>query len=51
MTTPTATTPQATDHVTEDLLRMFGIPADEAHQISQRPLPDVGDVPDRDAAA
>ena len=42
---------EATDHVTEDLLRMFGIPADEAHQISQRPLPDVGDVPDRDVAA
>jgi hypothetical protein len=34
---------EATDQVTEDLLRMFGIPADEARQISQRPLPDAGD--------
>lgn len=30
---------QATDQITEDLLRTFGIPADEAHEICQRPLP------------
>lgn len=28
-----------TDQVTEDLLRMFGISADEAHEICQRPIP------------
>ncbi|MEU8110080.1 TetR/AcrR family transcriptional regulator [Nonomuraea muscovyensis] len=32
---------QATDQITEDLLRTFGIPADEAHEICQRPLPDL----------
>ena len=42
---------EATDQVTEDLLRMLGVPADEAHEISRRPLPDVGGVPDRDVAA
>jgi hypothetical protein len=26
--------------VAEDLLRMFGVPADEVHEICQRPLPD-----------
>lgn len=31
----------ATDQVTEDLLRMLGVPADEAHDISRRPLPDL----------
>jgi hypothetical protein len=31
----------ATDRVTEDLLRMFGIPADEAHEICSRPLPSL----------
>ena len=30
---------------------MLGLPPDEAHEICQRPLPDLGDVPDRDAAA
>ena len=30
----------ATDQVTEDLLRMLGVPADEAHRICLRPLPD-----------
>ena len=33
----------ATDLVTEDLLRMLGVPADEAHRICLRPLPDPGD--------
>ncbi|NUW41225.1 TetR/AcrR family transcriptional regulator [Nonomuraea rhodomycinica] len=32
---------QATDQITEDLLRTFGIPTDEAHRISRRPLPDL----------
>ena len=30
----------ATDQVTEDLLRMLGVPAAEAHRICLRPLPD-----------
>jgi AcrR family transcriptional regulator len=29
----------AADRVTEDVLRLFGLPAEEAHQICQRPLP------------
>ncbi|MFD7323313.1 TetR/AcrR family transcriptional regulator [Streptomyces sp. NPDC059875] len=31
----------ATDQVADDLLRMLGLPADEAHEISRRPLPDL----------
>ena len=34
-----------TDQITEDLLRMFGISADEAHEICRRPLPDTDDQP------
>ena len=30
---------QATDQVAEDLLRMLGVAADEAHEICRRPLP------------
>ncbi len=30
---------------------MFGVPADEAHEISSRPLPDLGDIPERGTAA
>jgi hypothetical protein len=33
----------ATDLVTEDLLRMLGVPADEALRICRRPLPDPDD--------
>ncbi|MFG2059278.1 TetR/AcrR family transcriptional regulator [Micromonospora sp. NPDC048930] len=33
----------ATDQVTEDVLRMLGLAADEAHEICQRPLPDLDD--------
>ena len=33
---------QATDQVTEDLLRMLGVPADEAHRMCLLPLPDPG---------
>jgi AcrR family transcriptional regulator len=40
----------AVDQVTEDLLRMFGVPADEAREISTRPLPDLGDIPRGTAA-
>ena len=29
----------AADRVTEDVLRLFGIPADEAHEICGRPFP------------
>ncbi|MFK0173521.1 TetR/AcrR family transcriptional regulator [Streptomyces sp. NPDC090306] len=32
---------EATDRVTEDLLRMFGVGAAEAHHICARPLPDL----------
>ena len=32
----------AADRVTEDVLRLFGLPADEAHEICQRPLPEIG---------
>ncbi|GAA4256242.1 TetR/AcrR family transcriptional regulator [Dactylosporangium darangshiense] len=31
----------AADQVTEDLLRMLGLSADQAHEICQRPLPDL----------
>lgn len=31
----------ATDTVTEDVLRMFGLPEDEAREICRRPLPDL----------
>ena len=30
---------------------MLGVPAGEAHEICQRPLPDPGDLPRRDTAA
>jgi AcrR family transcriptional regulator len=42
---------EAADQVTEDLLRMLGVPADEARNICQRPLPDPGDLPPRGTAA
>ncbi|KAA1397619.1 TetR/AcrR family transcriptional regulator [Aeromicrobium ginsengisoli] len=32
---------EASDQLAEDLLRMFGVPADEAHTISREPLPDL----------
>ena len=31
----------AADAVTEDVLRLFGLAADEAHEICRRPLPDL----------
>jgi AcrR family transcriptional regulator len=42
---------QATDQVTEDILRMLGIPADEAHEICQLPLPDLPAAVSRGSAA
>ncbi len=36
----------AADEVTEDLLRMFGIPPDEAREICERPLPPIDTLPD-----
>lgn len=43
---------EATDHVTEDLLRMFGLSADEAHEICRQPLPDLTPaVSQQDSAA
>lgn len=41
----------AADQVTEDLLRMLGVPADEARAICQCPLPDPGDLPQQGAVA
>jgi AcrR family transcriptional regulator len=41
----------ATDHVTEDVLRLFGLPADEAHRICQKPLPDLDELGDAGSAA
>jgi AcrR family transcriptional regulator len=34
----------AADRVTEDLLRLFGLPAGEAHEICTRPLPGLDDA-------
>lgn len=42
---------QATDQVTEDLLRMLGLPAKEAHRICQQPLPNLDHHPRHDSAA
>ncbi|WP_327098538.1 TetR/AcrR family transcriptional regulator [Nocardia vinacea] len=42
---------EAADQVTEDLLRMFGLSADEAHEICRRPLPSLGAPPQNDTAA
>lgn len=41
----------ATDQVTEDLLRMLGVPAGEAHEICQRPLPDLDAAGSQGSAA
>jgi len=42
---------EASDQITEDLLRMFGLAADEARDICRRPLPDIEDLPQRGTAA
>ncbi|WP_327115259.1 TetR/AcrR family transcriptional regulator [Nocardia sp. NBC_01730] len=41
---------EAADQVAEDLLRMFGLPADEAHEICRRPLPPLDAPPQDDTA-
>ncbi len=41
----------ATDAVTEDILRLFGLPADEARDICSRPLPDLDGIAEPDSAA
>jgi AcrR family transcriptional regulator len=38
---------ESADLITEDLLRMFGLPSDQAHEISRKPLPDLDDLPRR----
>jgi len=40
----------AADRVTEDVLRLFGLSADEAHEICTRPLPDIGEAALPDSA-
>jgi AcrR family transcriptional regulator len=40
-----------TDRVTEDLLRMFGVPRRQAHQICTMPLPQADEVPGDGSAA
>ena len=42
---------EAADIVTEDLLRMFGVPAGEARDICGRSLPDPDDLPEPGTAA
>jgi AcrR family transcriptional regulator len=41
----------AADRVTEDMLRFLGLPADEARDICQRPLPDVDALTQPNSAA
>jgi AcrR family transcriptional regulator len=40
----------AADRVAEDVLRLFGVPAEEAHEICRRPLPDIDAVTLPDSA-
>lgn len=42
---------ETADQMTEDLLRMYGVPADEAAEISRRPLPDLGAAIEAGSAA
>jgi AcrR family transcriptional regulator len=42
---------QATDQVTEDLLRIFGLSSDEAREVCRRPLPDLGELTEPGSAA
>lgn len=41
----------ATDAVTEDILRLFGLPADEAREICSRPLSELDALTQPDSAA
>jgi AcrR family transcriptional regulator len=42
---------ETADKVTEDLLRLFGMTADDAHEICQRPLPDIDELIKPNSAA
>lgn len=42
---------EATDQVAEDLLRILGVPAENAREICQRPLPDIEDLTEPGSAA
>ncbi|MFI6317155.1 TetR/AcrR family transcriptional regulator [Nonomuraea sp. NPDC050556] len=42
---------RAADQITEDLLRMFGLPADEAREVCRRPLPNLDELAQGDSAA
>lgn len=42
---------QTTDRVTEDLLRMFGVPRPRARRIARLPLPDLDGAPGNGSAA
>lgn len=42
---------EATDQMTEDILRAFGVPSEEAHRICRRALPDLAKVVTSGSAA
>ena len=42
---------EATNQVTEDLLRMLGLAAGEAREVCRRPLPDLETAPSRQGSA
>jgi AcrR family transcriptional regulator len=42
---------EAADRVTEDVLIMFGVPADDAAEICRRPLPDLDELTEPGSAA
>jgi AcrR family transcriptional regulator len=42
---------QTTDQVAEDVLRLFGLSAEEAHELCQKPLPDLDQLSDAGSAA
>lgn len=42
---------ESADQVTRDVLMMFGVPAEEAAEICQRPLPDLDELTEPDSAA
>ncbi|HYB37992.1 MAG TPA: TetR/AcrR family transcriptional regulator [Mycobacterium sp.] len=42
---------QTTDQVTENVLRLFGLSAEEAHELCQKPLPDLAELSEAGSAA
>lgn len=42
---------ETTDHVTEDVLKLFGLSAQEAHDLCRQPLPDLGELGETGSAA